>query len=110
MIERESRLCPKCASRSPFGFKCPNCYSAIVRGNAVCSGCGRPLTTLCFHCGQPTFVGADRCDSCGQSLMIRCENKRCGELQFFELTKCTICGKDIKKAQKQIRNMQKGAY
>ncbi|MDR2562116.1 MAG: zinc-ribbon domain-containing protein, partial [Holophagales bacterium] len=43
MIERDSRLCSKCGSRSPFGFQCPACFKPIARGNAVCSGCGRPL-------------------------------------------------------------------
>jgi len=40
--------------------------------------------------------------------MIRCENKRCGELQFFENTKCTMCGKVIKGAEKQIEAMKGG--
>lgn len=39
--------------------------------------------------------------------MIRCENKRCGNLQFFENTACTVCGKPIKKARKQIEEMRK---
>jgi len=106
MIERDSRLCSKCGSRSPFGFQCPTCFKPIVRGNAVCSGCGRPLVTTCPICGGQTFVGSDKCDACGKSLMIRCENQRCGELQFFENTKCTACGKVIKKADKQIKAMR----
>jgi predicted nucleic acid-binding Zn ribbon protein len=97
MVERDAHNCPKCASRSPFGYHCPTCLKPIERGNAVCSGCGRPLVTTCPFCGGQTFVGCERCDACGQTLMIRCESKRCGELQFFENAKCTVCGKPIKK-------------
>ena len=106
-IERDSRLCPKCGSRSPFGHGCPNCLKPIERGNAVCAGCGRTLTTVCPFCNGQTFAGSGKCDACGKSLMILCENKRCGELQFFENTKCTVCGKPIKKAKKQIAKMIK---
>jgi RNA polymerase subunit RPABC4/transcription elongation factor Spt4 len=102
MVERDAHNCPKCGSRSPFGYHCPTCLKPIKRGNAVCSGCGRPLATTCPYCNGQTFVGGERCDACGQTLMIRCESKRCGELQFFENTKCTVCGKPIKKAAKQI--------
>jgi hypothetical protein len=31
-------------------------------------------------------------------LMMRCTNARCGEMQFFENEKCTVCGKNIKKS------------
>ena len=109
MIERDSRLCPKCGTRTPFGYQCPNCFKPIQRDNAVCSSCGRTLTTACFYCGQQTFVGVDKCEACGRSLMIYCENKLCGEPQFFEIAVCTVCGKPIKKARKQIENMRKGA-
>ena len=108
MLERDSRFCPKCESRSPFGFQCPTCFKPIERGDSVCSGCGRTLTTACPVCGRQTFVGGEKCDACGKLLMIRCENKRCGELQFFENTKCTACGKPIKKAGKQVEAMIKG--
>ena len=102
MIERDSRYCSRCESHSPFGDHCPNCLKEIVRGNAVCSGCGRNLTVLCPYCGGATFAGSERCDACGRSVMILCENKKCGRPQFFENTSCNICGKKIKKAQKQI--------
>jgi RNA polymerase subunit RPABC4/transcription elongation factor Spt4 len=110
MIERDSRFCARCGSNSPFGSQCPTCFKPIMRGNVVCSGCGRPLTILCPICNRQTFVGEDRCDACGKSLMIRCENKLCGGLQFFENTKCTLCGKTIKKAKKQIEAMKLGGY
>lgn len=109
LIERDSRLCPKCGSRSPFGYQCPTCLKPIERGNAVCSGCGRALMRPCFHCGQMTFVGADKCDACGKPLLIRCENKRCNELQFFDVPKCTVCGTVFKKPEKQIDQLIKGA-
>ena len=102
MVERDARLCPRCASHSPFGYQCPACLRPIERGDAVCSGCGRPLMTTCPYCGMGTFIGAEKCDQCGQSLMVVCENKRCENLQFFENTKCTVCGKPIKKAARQI--------
>lgn len=95
-IERDSRLCPNCASRSPFGYHCPACLREIQKGQPVCSGCGLPLTVACPACGQQTFVD-ERCEKCGESLMTPCTNPRCGELQFFENTKCTACGKKIKK-------------
>ena len=107
MIERDSRFCPRCASRSPFGFQCPTCFKPIERGYAVCSGCGRKLNITCPVCGGQTFVGSEKCDACGKLLMIRCENKRCGELQFFENSRCTACGKAIKNAMKQIEEIRK---
>jgi RNA polymerase subunit RPABC4/transcription elongation factor Spt4 len=108
LVERDAHFCPQCGSRSPFGYQCPACLKPIERGNAVCASCGRQLTTLCPYCGGSTFVGAQNCDACGKTLLIRCESKRCGELQFFENPKCTVCGKRIKKAKKQIENIRKG--
>jgi len=95
-IDKDARICPKCQSRSPFGYHCPACIREIEKGQAVCAGCGRPLYVPCPTCGHQTFVG-DQCEKCGASLMIRCANRRCGEPQFFENTKCTACGKKIKK-------------
>ena len=109
LVGRDSRYCPKCASRTPFGYHCPNCLKEIQRSENVCAGCGRGLMTACFYCGQPTFVGSEKCDACGRRLMIRCENKRCDEFLFFEIIKCTACGKMIKKANKQIEQMKRGA-
>ena len=94
-VDRDVRLCPKCGSRSPFGYQCPTCLKSIEKGQALCSGCGRPLNVACPTCGRQTFVD-ERCEVCGAGLMIKCENKRCGALQFFENTKCTACGKKIK--------------
>jgi len=102
MIERDSRFCPKCASRAPFGVLCPACLKPIKRGDAVCSGCGRMLTIACPFCSGQTFVGGGNCDACGKLIMIKCENKRCGEFQFFENTKCTVCGKVIKDGRKRL--------
>ena len=104
MIERDSKVCVKCASRNPFGYKCPKCFKPIVRGNAVCGGCGKDLLTACPYCGDRTFIGSEKCDVCGKSIMIRCGDKRCGQLQYFENTKCTACGKPIKDGKKQIAN------
>lgn len=95
-IDRDSRLCPKCNSRSPFGYMCPSCLREIQRGQAACSGCGRPLYITCPTCGRQAFTD-ERCEACGAGLMIHCTNPHCGELQFFDLTKCTACGKKIKK-------------
>ena len=106
MIKRDSRFCAKCGSRSPFGFQCPACFKPIQRGDKLCGGCGKPLVTVCPVCGGQTFAGSDKCDACGRSLMIRCDNTRCGELQYFEIRKCTICGKTIKSAGKQIDAMK----
>lgn len=109
LIERDSRFCPKCASRSPFGNLCPSCLKPIERGNLACSGCGRPLTTACPYCSAKLFVGDDKCSACGKSVMIQCDNKLCGQYQFFENAKCTSCGKPIKTAKKQIAKEKKNA-
>jgi hypothetical protein len=108
MVDGNAHVCPKCGSRSPFGYHCPACLKPIERGNMLCASCGRQLMTVCPYCGGRTFVGAEKCDACSQTLLIRCENKRCGELQFFENPQCTVCGKKIRKAQKQIAKINKG--
>ena len=95
-IERDARLCPNCASRSPFGYHCPACLRDVDKSDRVCAGCGRSLFTVCPTCNRQTFVG-ERCDSCKAGLMIYCTNTRCGALQFYENIKCTVCGKKIKK-------------
>jgi RNA polymerase subunit RPABC4/transcription elongation factor Spt4 len=107
MIERDSRSCPKCGSRSPFGYQCPKCLKSIGKDDAVCSGCGRSLTTTCPLCGGSTFAGNDKCDACGRSLLVLCKNKKCGVKQYFENTTCTACGKPIKKAVKQLEKEAK---
>lgn len=94
-IERDSRICPNCGSRSPFGYHCPNCLKDIKKNQTLCSGCGRSLYVACPSCKQQTFV-SERCEACGADLMICCSNPRCNELQFFQNTKCTACGKKIK--------------
>jgi CRISPR/Cas system-associated protein Cas10 (large subunit of type III CRISPR-Cas system) len=98
-IEPDSRFCPSCQSQSPFGYLCPACLRPIQKGQSICSACGRPLFTACPVCGKQTFV-QEKCEQCGASLMIRCQNPRCGVLQFFENTKCTACGKKIKSIKK----------
>ena len=99
-VERDSRLCPKCGSRSPFGYQCPSCLREIVKGQPVCSQCGRSLTVICPTCTQLTFTD-ERCEHCDSSLLIQCANPRCGDMQFFENVKCTACGKKIKKQAKK---------
>jgi len=95
-IDADSRICPKCYSRSPFGYRCPTCLREIQKGQQVCSACGRSLYVTCPTCAQRTFAG-ERCEVCGAGLMINCTNPRCGDLQFFENIKCTSCGKKIKR-------------
>ena len=94
-IEEDARICLSCGSMSPFGYLCPDCNRPIQKGQAMCSGCGRPLYTYCPTCGGTTFV-QERCEACGAGLMVYCSNRRCEALQFFENTKCTVCGKKIK--------------
>ncbi len=96
LIGYDSMFCPICGRMSPFYDACPSCNAEIKRGWQRCSSCGRMLTIPCPHCGKPTFVG-DKCDACGVSLMVTCPNKLCHAPQFFENTKCTACGKKIKK-------------
>ncbi len=94
-IETDARVCTGCGSRSPFGYLCPTCNRPVQKGQTLCAGCGRPLYVSCPTCGQQTFV-QERCERCGAGLMVYCENKRCGALQFFQNEKCTVCGKKIK--------------
>ena len=94
-IDRDARFCLNCASRSPFGYQCPTCLSAIQREQFICGQCGRSLVVACPHCGEQTFVDA-HCERCRGSLLIPCKNPRCGDMQFFQSTKCTACGKKIK--------------
>lgn len=91
-IERDARFCPSCQSGSPFGHLCPNCLRPIEKNQLACAGCGRSLYTHCPACGKRTFV-QERCEACGASLMVRCQNPRCAAMQFFENAKCTACGK-----------------
>jgi len=95
LIDRDARFCPRCASRSPFGYACPACLRPIEKGQPLCAGCGRPLYIACPACGGQTFVG-DKCEQCGAGLLVQCTNKRCGQYQFFENANCTACGKKIK--------------
>jgi RNA polymerase subunit RPABC4/transcription elongation factor Spt4 len=95
-IERDSRLCPKCGSRSPFGHHCPFCLKPVEKNQTVCSGCGKSLMVQCPTCHGQTFAG-ERCAICGADLMVHCTNPRCGELQFFMNATCTACGKKIKR-------------
>jgi hypothetical protein len=62
---------------------------------------------ICPFCNGQTFVGSEKCDACEKSVMIHCESDRCGKLQFFENTKCTVCGKPIKNIKKQLEKMKK---
>jgi len=54
------------------------------------------LAVACPACGQATFAADDKCLRCAATLMITCPNRRCGQPQYFENTKCTACGKKIK--------------
>lgn len=94
-IGYDSHFCPVCGRQSPFYDACPSCGAEIKRAWQRCASCGRELHIVCPHCGQPTFVG-EKCDKCGQSLMVRCSNKLCQGMQFFQNEKCTLCGKKIK--------------
>lgn len=94
LVDPDARACPGCGSRSPLAWRCPACRKEVSPQDRICSGCGRSLAVACPHCRQPTWVN-DRCDRCGQSLLIQCGNRRCGELQFFDLARCTACGKKL---------------
>jgi len=108
LIERDSRACPKCGTRGPFGFSCPYCLRQVAKGDLVCSGCAKPLTVECPVCKAKTFIGGAKCDACGISLMVLCENKRCGIPQYFTVTKCTACGKPVKDGAKKIAKNKGG--
>ncbi len=101
LIARDSRFCPKCGSRAPFMDLCPTCLREVGREDAVCPGCGRPLYVACPNCGKQTFAG-ERCDVCGASLLKKCPNPLCGEMQFFENSRCTACGKSFKREGKPV--------
>ncbi len=95
LLDTSSRFCPACGSHSPFGYSCPRCLHEVRREYEICPGCGRALYISCPHCGKRTFA-QDSCEQCGKTLMVVCENKRCGVQQFFENAHCTACGKKIK--------------
>ncbi|MCF6465162.1 hypothetical protein C3E90_04560 [Clostridium sp. Cult2] len=98
-IEPDSRFCPACGSGNPFIYLCPACLRPIKKDEVICAGCGRNLYVYCPACGKQTYV-QDRCEKCGRTLMVKCQNPRCGVQQFFENTKCTACGKKIKSIKK----------
>lgn len=93
-LSADSRFCSKCGSRAPFKDLCPACLSEIRREDKFCSGCGKELYIACPKCSKITFIG-EKCDVCGYSLLKKCTNIRCGEMQFFQNTKCTACGKKL---------------
>lgn len=99
LVDRDARFCPSCGSRSPFGYLCPACLRAVNKGDMLCAGCGRPLYVVCPACGGRTFA-QENCERCGGSLLIRCQNKRCGVMQFFDNDRCTACGAKIKRPGK----------
>jgi predicted amidophosphoribosyltransferase len=103
MLEKDSRFCGKCGSNAPFGHLCPFCLRPANRDYTKCPGCGQLMMTTCPLCKGQTFRGNESCDKCGKSLMIKCMDKRCGVLQYFEVTKCTACGKAIKKGSEQLK-------
>jgi hypothetical protein len=90
-LPSSSRFCPRCGSGAPFADLCPGCLHQVSREERRCGCCGRALRAICPVCGGETFVG-EACERCGASLMKRCPNPRCGELQFFENMVCTACG------------------
>ena len=97
MVSGDARLCPFCGSGSPFCYLCPTCLKEIGAGHNICEGCGRPLYVPCPSCGKLTFAAEQLCGVCGASLMVLCQNRRCGQMQFFQNAKCTACGKKMKK-------------
>lgn len=96
LVDFDAKFCPVCGRMDPFNYSCPECNSKIDKRYSTCPGCGKSLRVTCPHCQALTFV-QDLCEACGKSLMVQCTNKRCGQLQFFQNTICTACGKKIKK-------------
>lgn len=94
-IDFDSKTCPLCGRRSPFADRCPSCLCEVKKQWLKCPSCARALSIACPHCKKPTFVG-DACQSCGKSLLVRCGNKRCLAVQFFENTSCNECGRKLK--------------
>ena len=95
MLDTSARFCPRCASAGPFGYNCPKCFKDIKKEYMLCPNCGRGLYIACPRCGQRTFV-QEVCECCRMSLMVPCNSKRCGVMQFFQNETCTACGKKIK--------------
>jgi len=94
LVDADAKVCPGCGSRSPLVDRCPTCLKEVRPGDAACEGCGRSLRVACPHCRQTTRVD-EKCEKCGKGLLIVCQNKRCSELQFFDLPRCTACGKKL---------------
>ena len=100
LVDRDARFCPACGSNSPFGYLCPNCLRQIKKEDRLCAGCGRSTRTKCPFCDGETFKG-EKCEKCNENLMLVCPNARCGVRQFFEIRKCTACGKTIPEPKKK---------
>lgn len=100
-VARDSRFCPSCSSSAPFVDLCPSCHHQVARGQRVCAGCGRGLAVTCPACQATSFVG-ERCDACGAAFVVRCPDRRCQALQFFENDRCTACGKKIKEKDRRV--------
>ena len=94
LVDPDVKACPGCGSRSPLAYRCPSCRKEVQPGDAMCGGCARSLRVACPHCRQPTWAG-EKCEKCGKGLLILCQNPRCGDLQFFDLARCTSCGKKL---------------
>ncbi|NMA34830.1 MAG: hypothetical protein GX940_09845 [Clostridiaceae bacterium] len=95
-LPRDAQFCSGCGSRSPFIYSCPTCLREIKKEENFCLGCGRPLYIMCPKCLEKTFI-QERCEHCGESFLVQCPNKRCQAYQFFQNTKCTACGKVLRK-------------
>ena len=73
LLDRDSRFCKKCGSRSPFVALCPTCMREVSENHEFCVGCGRELYIICPKCKKRTFAG-DKCTNCNESLMKKCQN------------------------------------
>lgn len=95
LIPGDSTVCPLCMKEDPFTMRCLKCRNPIQKNWKVCSSCGIKLVAICPKCNKevPTAI---KCENCNETLLMRCKNKKCLEVQVVTKgRKCIKCGKKI---------------
>lgn len=95
LIPGDSSICPICEKQDPFTMRCPKCQNPIQKDWKVCSSCGIKLRAICIKCKKETFT-AKTCQNCGEPVLIKCNNRKCLEVQILTAErKCIKCGNKL---------------